>query len=385
MDHMLWECPEYAEIRSLPRYHAVAVKNPQWPRCLTNYGIVPLSCDPLPCITDLHHMMVSIVQHRDDLDRATHDISSMVPVWDLVLHQPLLPHVWDGSSLPDMPPQWPYSKLLLRSMLSWLQALQWTTQGSVSYCELAIDYEVYSGIDLSADTPPLSRSQLSLRERGKLLGKLLKTLNRVCAAAGLSPPVPASVVTRLYCLRPLGVKEVWGGLTPRPIFACHEETVSILTQQLTKLNPYTKRSGWGLELIPDYSSLSQRQHRSLAWSTAPLELSSQTTTQDSPPLSPRTPISRKRGRDPASSPAIRRRRRRSRDRSLVAAGSYRRCPGSLRRPLQRSSSSSKRVLSYSPSALLSPEPAKRPKASPNLSPVRLKFEEATGPRSRVVK
>lgn len=329
-------------------------------------------------------MMVTVVRRRDELDRASHGIASSVPVWDLAIQQPLLPHSWDRSMLPELPPKWPHSKLLLRSMSSWLQALQWTTQGSVSYCELALDFEIYSGIDLSAETPSLTSSPLSLRDRGKVLGKLLKTLSRVCAATGIAPPIPGKVINRLYCLRALGVREVWGGLTPRPRFACHAETVSILTTQLTKLNPFTKRSAWGLELIPDYSSISQRQQRSLAWSDVSVAVHSQDTISTPPPMTPAT-LSRKRGRDPASSPAIRRRRRRSHSRTPAREGSCQRYTGSPRRPRQQPHPSSQQTLHHSPPARLSPESKKRLKSSPNLSPVRLKFEEATGPRSRVVK
>lgn len=280
-----------------------------------------------------------------------------------------------------MPPEWTYNPILLHAMKSWLQSLKWTSCGPVSYCELAIDFELHSGVDLCAASQQTIQQSLSLKQRGKLMGQLLRSLRRLCSALGLLPPHPGSHINRLYCLRPLGVREVWGGLSIRPVFACHEATTALLLTQLPRANQWTQETTWGLDLVPDYSTFTERKQRLAQWLLPLPDERPALAVCDSNVVLPArvTPSKRSRTR------SVEVQHKRSKPSApRTSATTVPRAPIPQLSPLVTSSRKRHRATDRSLDSTPSPL-AKCPKLTPLSSSSQLKYNEATGPRSRVVK
>ena len=113
----------------------------------------------------------------------------------------------------------------MRALKGWLAALHWTAAGEVSNIELAIDFELFTGIDVPG---PPDGSRIPVNQRGKNLWKMTSAFCRVCEDLQLPSPLPAERAERVGCLRTLGAPMVWGGLSRRPHFAAGPETCSTI-------------------------------------------------------------------------------------------------------------------------------------------------------------
>ncbi len=167
---------------------------------------------------------------------------------------------FDFSKVPDNIPRWDFGESMLKALKGWLQALRWTNAGEVSNVELAMDFEVFTGIDLPGGEGPST-----VVERGKSLWTVLSSFMRTCKRLGLPEPLPAERVCRVGCLVPLGAPHVYGGLSLRPIFAGGEETMKVLELSLARKD--VLKETWGSDLFPDYSEIS-RSERAKSWSVS---------------------------------------------------------------------------------------------------------------------
>lgn len=150
----------------------------------------------------------------------------------------------------------------MRALKGWLTALRWTSTGEVSNIELAVDFEVYSGIDI----PGPEGRPVAINQRAKTLWKMLSALCRVCEDLQLPPPLPAARRTRVGCLRTLGAPLVWGGLARRPHFAGGEETQAVLETCLPRAVCSAGQSdrNWGGDVFPHYDT-GRRTQRAQRW------------------------------------------------------------------------------------------------------------------------
>ena len=74
--------------------------------------------------------------------------------WTMAASLPAARRDVDFSRIPDEPPRWAYGGRIMRALKGWLSALQWTAGGEVSNIELAIDFEIFTGVDVPG--PPTS-------------------------------------------------------------------------------------------------------------------------------------------------------------------------------------------------------------------------------------
>ena len=270
--HLFWECPAHNDVRARERYAGLCEERLSWPPCLANWGIIPKPLSGTVRAKDLHHLMSTIVARRDVLERERLGVSPTVCAWDAALARPAAPHQSDLASLPDNPPRWTHGECIMRALRAWLGRLTWTREGSISFCELAIDFEVFSGLDVCpiATGAPAGTQPAPLNMRGRMMGQMLKYLVSQCEAVNLRAPLPGAFVSRVYCLRAVGVKEVWGGLEPRPRFACHGLTTRILIEQIPRAIHWASSKSWGLDLTPSYTEVPDRDTRSEQWDPTPV-------------------------------------------------------------------------------------------------------------------
>ncbi|KAJ9455941.1 hypothetical protein DIPPA_33661 [Diplonema papillatum] len=211
-------------------------------------------------VAALHRLMAAVYTARVEAERRR--LSAVQPMhpWHAAAPLPAVQHLFDFDRLPDEPPRWPYGGRAMRALKGWLSALRWTNAGEVSCVELAVDFEVHTGVDVPA--PPGIR-RLAANQRGKTLWTMLSTLCRLCQDLQLPSPLPAERKVRVGSMRTLGAPMLWGGLTPRPRFAGGEETHGVLEASFPRAAAGDGKN-WGGDVFPQYDA-ARRAQRSLRW------------------------------------------------------------------------------------------------------------------------
>ena len=118
-------------------------------------------------------MMAQILAHRSELDRERRRSLPPVHPWVACQTHPTQEHVTSLDQIPTRPPRWQYGKTTLQALKKWLRRLQWTTGGTISNIELAVDFELSSGIQLLP-------GPASITKRGQRMGTMLTALARLC-------------------------------------------------------------------------------------------------------------------------------------------------------------------------------------------------------------
>ncbi|KAJ9470356.1 Mitogen-activated protein kinase kinase kinase 2 [Diplonema papillatum] len=258
-DHLWWECPAYDEIRGRPCFaELLRADRARWPPCTRVHGVIVEGMRVE--VAALHRLMAAVYTARVEAERRR--LSAVQPMhpWHAAAPLPAVQHVFNFDRLPDEPPRWPYGGRAMRALKGWLSALRWTNAGEVSCVELAVDFEVHTGVDVPA--PPGIR-RLAANQRGKTLWTMLSTLCRLCQDLQLPSPLPAERKVRVGSMRTLGAPMLWGGLTPRPRFAGGEETHGVLETSFPRAAAGDGKN-WGGDVFPQYDA-ARRAQRSLRW------------------------------------------------------------------------------------------------------------------------
>ena len=171
------------------------------------------------------------------------------------------------------PHSWRYTRPLLRAMWSYLSTLEWPVGQplTVTYLELAMDFEVATGMDLPAAKRHREGSLTSAADRAEAFASMLHHLGH-----HLSPHLVhgGELIQRGFSLSPLGVPRS-AGLSRRPIFAGGAETERLLhqletlsTRRLgrhpTAAKGHPRWSCWGQSFVPQH--LPNRVNRTAEWS-----------------------------------------------------------------------------------------------------------------------
>ncbi|KAJ9439602.1 hypothetical protein DIPPA_24508 [Diplonema papillatum] len=258
-DHLWWECPAYDEIRGRSCFaELLRADRARWPSCTRVHGVIVEGMRVE--VAALHRLMAAVYTARVEAERRR--LSAVQPMhpWHAAAPLPAVQHLFDFDRLPDEPPRWPYGGRAMRALKGWLSALRWTNAGEVSCVELAVDFEVHTGVDVPA--PPGIR-RLAANQRGKTLWTMLSTLCRLCQDLQLPSPLPAERKVRVGSMRTLGAPMLWGGLTPRPRFAGGEETHGVLGTSFPRAAAGDGKN-WGGDVFPQYDA-ARRAQRSLRW------------------------------------------------------------------------------------------------------------------------
>ena len=208
--HLWWECPAYDSIRGQTCFTAVVqADRSRWPSCTRVHGVLVKGA-PVDA-TALHRMIGAIYIARHEAERKRQGATPPVHAWMIAASLPAMRHdTTSFTRIPDDPPRWTYGGRIMRALKGWLAALHWTAAGEVSNIELAIDFEIFTGIDVPG---PPDGSRIPVNQRGKNLWKMTSAFCRICEDLQLPSPLPAERAERVGCLRTLGAPMVWGGLS----------------------------------------------------------------------------------------------------------------------------------------------------------------------------
>ena len=295
LQHLWWECAAWDSIR---RDHpdAVAARRPSWPCCLTSCGIMPVGLYDTPSeqtavATAVQVMMASIklahsAQEQPSASRATRATATSSPSsgarpsgypWGW---SPPGPHDRFAVDLPALPvPRQMYGvckSLHYVALCAYLPALEWPRMSltaesraafNVTFAELAIDFELFSGLDLPAARRRAPGTAAPLVDRAQAFSSLLDLATTYAAPRALFGGVKKK---RVFSLAPVGVHRS-SGLSRRPILLCGAETERVLEQLLRSSHPGVPAApgktaalkGWWQTFTPTYPP--DRVNRSAEW------------------------------------------------------------------------------------------------------------------------
>ena len=244
-EHILWACPRWDEARgthladleaSLPQAPVLGLRS-DWPPCLRLCGLLPERDypdehrDAVQGVAEcLHAMMLAVLRARMRVDQQAPLLFGPrglvrglrgYPYGQLVGPLPRPPMGLRGLELSGISSStWPWELLFLSELLSWLGELVWTDEvGTVTYLELAMDFEAHAGRALpSAPQAQFRGLSLPLQERGRVLRLALNHLQKLVVAGSL---FPAGTLPKCGSLVPLGGPQLCG-LNRRPYFTRRE-------------------------------------------------------------------------------------------------------------------------------------------------------------------
>ena len=262
-EHILWHCVAWDHVRDplLALVHTALSQLPelpppgQWPACLRRCGLAPeISTEAIKSgaaftfMRAVHSMYVCIIAARKKRDAHSPSIFAGYRMSQQVRQYPYqqlvgpLPQTVAHGALTLRTPkghEWKWEKSFLADLLSWLRALTWPEeQGTVTFLELAIDFEEFAQRTLShAPQAKYTGNTLSLQERGRVLRLAMASAQRLVTSGQLHP---AGMVTRCGSLVPLGGPAICG-LNKRPYFARREAMIS----HIRKLSSVLRRAVGG--------------------------------------------------------------------------------------------------------------------------------------------
>ncbi|KAJ9441691.1 hypothetical protein DIPPA_28209 [Diplonema papillatum] len=261
LGHIWWQCRAYERIRGQHQYaEIVGADRSTWPPCLQEHGILPKGSRV--SIEVLHTFMAEVMHERRRLERDGRDRA--------------VGHPWRQLHPDDCPPRRLNFEAIagpgtfaavggerwFRALQYWLDGMCWSVAGDVSTAELAIDFEVYTGLDLpgsvvaTTDGTPLSM-------RARVLARLLKTVGDALERNGDEPPLPGRKLGTIGSLRTVGAPPCLTGYEMRPIFRGGTETMEVLETQLTTARHEFNGEAWGMDLFPTYGG--GRAERAARW------------------------------------------------------------------------------------------------------------------------
>ncbi|KAJ9472841.1 hypothetical protein DIPPA_21603 [Diplonema papillatum] len=112
------------------------------------------------------------------------------------------------------------------ALVAWLSDMQWTENGQASMLELAIDFELFSGLSM----PLHGNAPKGVRERGNVLRCMMSALDKLAAQQGLGSCMRGERVCPTTSLSFMGISEI-SGVRPRPRFR-EAHTGTILEEQV---------------------------------------------------------------------------------------------------------------------------------------------------------
>ncbi|KAJ9465709.1 hypothetical protein DIPPA_07155 [Diplonema papillatum] len=112
------------------------------------------------------------------------------------------------------------------ALVAWLSDMQWTENGQVSMLELAIDFELFSGLSM----PLHGNAPKGVRERGNVLRCMMSALDKLAAQQGLGSCMRGERVCPTTSLSFMGITGI-SGIRPRPRFR-EAHTGTILEEQV---------------------------------------------------------------------------------------------------------------------------------------------------------
>ena len=221
-----------------------------WPRCLSASALVPriLESEPtkdvMAFMTPLHLMAADILLARKVRDQETalgeglfrrKITSTTTKVYPYMqLFGPLPPlGITDFDIAPVCPTSWPWDTDFRDALAGWLRGLTRhdnKEDGTVTFMELALDFEAFAGRGIPPSPQAIFRGvTLPLQERARVLRMALNELRPQVTRGHLHP---GTVINRANSLVPLGGPTA-SGISRRPYFSRRDQMLPMIRDLAT--------------------------------------------------------------------------------------------------------------------------------------------------------
>ncbi|KAJ9454525.1 hypothetical protein DIPPA_08560 [Diplonema papillatum] len=226
--HVFWDCGAYSHIRRREAHaELMAANRADWPRCTLEHGVVVP--ENAHFSRRLQEMMAEILAERAGLEargwvarnpttpwsradampaeKLDHPFARIAPAW-----------AWERNKAWGLP--------TFYALVAWLSDMEWTENGQASMLELAIDFELFSGLSI----PLHENAPKGVRERGNVLRCMISALDKLATQQGLGSCERGERVCPTTSLSFMGITGI-SGVRPRPRFR-EAHTGTILEEQV---------------------------------------------------------------------------------------------------------------------------------------------------------
>jgi hypothetical protein len=234
--HIFWECSAYAAIRGKAEYASVfAADRSAWPRCLLEHGIATTPTKTFgPAV---QAMMADVLEQRAQAVNQLWAAERTETPWGRCEQAAASKHEFPYLSVA---PGWSWTRSwdvrTFLAVVDWMAGLEWSTTGEATMTELAVDFELYSGLD--ATLP--KKGPGCLRDRANGLRCMMSAVMKLAVQQGLGNCLPGEMKRQTTTLSFIGLPGV-PGLKPRPRFRMPETGRLLLEQvrgaDVSKLRP----------------------------------------------------------------------------------------------------------------------------------------------------
>ncbi|KAJ9446779.1 hypothetical protein DIPPA_03135 [Diplonema papillatum] len=209
--HIFWRCGAYTPIRAKAEYAAiVAAEKRDWPRCLLEHGIATTRTRDL--VGPVQSLMAEILAERArHVNQEWKDRKARTP-WELCGQNPVRRYDFPYQRIA---PAWAWLRYwderTFLALVDWLAGLEWSSTGDVASVELAVDFELYSGLDVRLP----KKEAKTLREKANGMRCMISAVMKLAAQQELGGCLPGSIKAVTTALSFVGLPSL-PGLEPRP-------------------------------------------------------------------------------------------------------------------------------------------------------------------------
>ncbi|KAJ9438072.1 Retrovirus-related Pol polyprotein from type-1 retrotransposable element R2 [Diplonema papillatum] len=226
--HIYWDCDAYSHIRRREAHAGLMAANrTEWPRCTLEHGVVVPGNAHLS--RRLQEMMAEILAERAGLEARGWVARNPTTPWS---RADAMPAEKFDHPFARIAPAWTWERNktwglpTFYALVAWLSDMQWTESGQASMLELAIDFELFSGLSM----PLHGNAPKGVRERGNVLRCMMSALDKLAAQQGLGSCMRGERVCPTTSLSFMGISGI-SGVRPRPRFR-EAHTGTILEEQV---------------------------------------------------------------------------------------------------------------------------------------------------------
>ncbi|KAJ9457874.1 Protein rliB [Diplonema papillatum] len=209
--HIFWRCGAYIPIRAKAEYAAiVAAEKRDWPRCLLEHGVATTRTRDL--VGPVQSLMAEILAERArHVNQEWKDRKARTP-WELCGQNPVRRYDFPYQRIA---PAWAWLRYwderTFLALVDWLAGLEWSSTGDVASVELAVDFELYSGLDVRLP----KKEAKTLREKANGMRCMISAVMKLAAQQELGGCLPGSIKAVTTALSFIGLPSL-PGLEPRP-------------------------------------------------------------------------------------------------------------------------------------------------------------------------
>ncbi|KAJ9451563.1 hypothetical protein DIPPA_24879 [Diplonema papillatum] len=226
--HVYWDCTAFENIRTKPEYAGIAQSDRRlWPSCLREHGIVTPATREFA--GPVQALMAEILAERARRISVRWLERKAATPWERCAQMPTAKREFPFRRIA---PAWAWLRYwdegTFLAAIDWLSGLEWSSDGDMAAVEAAIDFELFSGLDIKAP----SKAAKTHREKANGMRCMLSAINKLAVQQQLGKCLPGDFKSKTTALSFIGLSSV-PGFQPRPRHRMPETGPTIMQQVKT--------------------------------------------------------------------------------------------------------------------------------------------------------